>query len=415
MPAVAKMLQAGHHRIHVVEQVAEHDDDAAFFEPLGQLVEERPGGRLPPRFGPVHDVQQLLEVRRAAAGADQGPHLAIESDQPHAVLLVQDQVGQRGRRQAWRIPASTWGPAGCGSPCSGWCPGAGCRPGSSLPRTASGSTCRCGPAPSSPDSGDRRRARIRGVRRTRSRNRGRGCDVRPRHSPRRSAGPATGALPAGPELPDRDTAGRFSRGLSFSFSRPSANIPPLPLGERQGVRANAGNSRGNRPHPNPLPEGEGIFLKTLGMAWPSSSGRTASIRRSDDVVGLDAFRLGVEVRQDAVPQHGMGHGANVLAAGVAAALQHGPRLRAQHQVLARPGTGAPLHVGADELRGGGVGRAGSGEPAPGRSGSRGRPPARGGRSAAGPGSAAPRAIGVTCAATSAVVCRTIWNSSSSLG
>ena len=47
VPAVAEVLQAGHHRVHVVEQVAEDDHDAALFEPLGQVVEDRPGGRLP--------------------------------------------------------------------------------------------------------------------------------------------------------------------------------------------------------------------------------------------------------------------------------------------------------------------------------------------------------------------------------
>ena len=29
VPAVAKVLQAGQHRVDVVEQIAEHDDDAA--------------------------------------------------------------------------------------------------------------------------------------------------------------------------------------------------------------------------------------------------------------------------------------------------------------------------------------------------------------------------------------------------
>ena len=57
--------------------------------------------------------------------------------------------------------------------------------------------------------------------------------------------------------------------------------------------------------------------------------------------GLIAFGLGVEVGDDAVPQHGTGHGADVVAAGVEAAVQHGPGLRPQHQVLARPRAGAP--------------------------------------------------------------------------
>ena len=48
--------------------------------------------------GSLHDVQQLLQVRGVAAGADQGADLAVERHQAHAVLLLEDQVGQRGGR-----------------------------------------------------------------------------------------------------------------------------------------------------------------------------------------------------------------------------------------------------------------------------------------------------------------------------
>ena len=47
VPAVAEVLQAGQHRVHVVEQVAQDDHDAPLLEPLGQVVEDRPGGGLP--------------------------------------------------------------------------------------------------------------------------------------------------------------------------------------------------------------------------------------------------------------------------------------------------------------------------------------------------------------------------------
>src|SRR5205807_2652691 len=43
----------------------------------------------------------------------------------------------------------------------------------------------------------------------------------------------------------------------------------------------------------------------------------------DDFLGLDALGLGVEVRDDAVPQHGDGDGADVLARDVIATVQHG--------------------------------------------------------------------------------------------
>ena len=46
VPAVAEVLQSGHHRVDVVEQVAKHHDHAAFFEALGQFVEDRAAGGL---------------------------------------------------------------------------------------------------------------------------------------------------------------------------------------------------------------------------------------------------------------------------------------------------------------------------------------------------------------------------------
>ena len=66
-----------------------------FLQPLGQVVEDRPDRRL--AFGDrfFHHVQQLLQMRRIAAGADQGPQLLVERGQPDAVLLLQNQVGQR--------------------------------------------------------------------------------------------------------------------------------------------------------------------------------------------------------------------------------------------------------------------------------------------------------------------------------
>ena len=46
---------------------------------------------------------------------------------------------------------------------------------------------------------------------------------------------------------------------------------------------------------------------------------------------------------------GRGHGPDVLALGVEAAVQHGPGLGPQHQVLAGPRTGAPTDVVLDEI------------------------------------------------------------------
>ena len=48
-------------------------------------------------------------------------------------------------------------------------------------------------------------------------------------------------------------------------------------------------------------------------------------------------------------KHGQGHGADVVDAGVEAAVQHGPGFRPQHQILARPRPGAPTDIVANEL------------------------------------------------------------------
>src|SRR6266702_522429 len=64
----------------------------------------------------------------------------------------------------------------------------------------------------------------------------------------------------------------------------------------------------------------------------------------DNVVGPHAFGLGVEVRHDAVPQHGGSHRAHVLTARIVAAMQHGPSFGAEDEVLAGPRAGAPTDV-----------------------------------------------------------------------
>ena len=91
----------------------------------------------------------------------------------------------------------------------------------------------------------------------------------------------------------------------------------------------------------------GSGLEHLGGAVAGSLGTVDGNdfeQPANDLVGLDPLGLGVEVRQDAVPQHREGGGAHVLDAGMEPSVQHGPRLRAQDQVLARPGAGAPLDV-----------------------------------------------------------------------
>ena len=64
----------------------------------------------------------------------------------------------------------------------------------------------------------------------------------------------------------------------------------------------------------------------------------------------DAFGLGVEVGDDAVPQDGERDRADVVADDVGAAVQDGARLAAEDEVLARARAGAPAHPLLDERR-----------------------------------------------------------------
>src|SRR5262245_58909169 len=70
---------------------------------------------------------------------------------------------------------------------------------------------------------------------------------------------------------------------------------------------------------------------------------------ADDVVGFDAFGLGVEVGDDAVAEDRGGDLADVLAGDVMPAVQHRAGLGPQHQVLRGPRAGPPGDVFLDEV------------------------------------------------------------------
>jgi hypothetical protein len=61
----------------------------------------------------------------------------------------------------------------------------------------------------------------------------------------------------------------------------------------------------------------------------------------DDVAG-EVVRLGGETADHAMAQHRLGQGGDVLAGDVEAAVQQGPRLAADDQLLAGARTGTPL-------------------------------------------------------------------------
>ena len=67
-------------------------------EPLGQIVKDRPGAGLARGRRLLHHVQQLLELRRVAAGPDELADFLVERRQPHGIALMQHQKRQRGRR-----------------------------------------------------------------------------------------------------------------------------------------------------------------------------------------------------------------------------------------------------------------------------------------------------------------------------
>src|SRR5688500_402391 len=70
----------------------------------------------------------------------------------------------------------------------------------------------------------------------------------------------------------------------------------------------------------------------------------------DDFVGADSVALRGEVHDQAVPQHRLGQGLDVVRADVRSAADQGPRLAAQDQELHRSRAGAPAHLVADEVR-----------------------------------------------------------------
>ena len=71
---------------------------------------------------------------------------------------------------------------------------------------------------------------------------------------------------------------------------------------------------------------------------------TFSNNSSSTLIGLDAFGLGLEVEDHAVPQRGQKHAPHVLEADVVAAVQQRPDFGRQGQRLGRAGTGAPADV-----------------------------------------------------------------------
>ena len=105
MPAVPEVLQPQHQTGYVVEQVAEDHHQAAFFDALGQIVKDRPHRRFALGAGKVHDVTELFQMRRMAAGADEIPHRIVVCRQADGILLLQKPDSGALAAAAWLLVA----------------------------------------------------------------------------------------------------------------------------------------------------------------------------------------------------------------------------------------------------------------------------------------------------------------------
>ena len=91
---------------------------------------------------------------------------------------------------------------------------------------------------------------------------------------------------------------------------------------------------------------------------PSRDGHRFSIRRfgdrgkklPDHLIHVDPFRVGIEVREDAMPEHRVGHRAEVVGRHRIAAVEDRPGFGGQDDVLGGTRTGAPGEPVLHELR-----------------------------------------------------------------
>ena len=68
----------------------------------------------------------------------------------------------------------------------------------------------------------------------------------------------------------------------------------------------------------------------------------------DDLIGADAFGVGVEVGEQAVPQHRLGHPLHIVDANIQSAIQDRMSFRAKHEILRGTRAGAPREPVVDE-------------------------------------------------------------------
>ena len=142
------------------------------------------------------------------------------------------------------------------------------------------------------------------------------------------------------------------------YCRYSANSTLKPL---NGTAVQAGQKafddgpgfavRACRGAPRPPDRGTGVRAAPAAIAYIPLFGHRHGLEQAlDDGVGVDALRLGVEVRHDAVAQDRLRQRLDVLDRHVVAAVHQRARLAAADQRLRRAQPGAPLHPFLDEIR-----------------------------------------------------------------
>ena len=97
---VAQAPHSPQHRVRLVQQVRDDDDDAAPAELLRRAVHDVAERGVSTGGGLGQRLHERAQVARARGGRQDAPHLLLEQAEPHGIPLAHDQVGQRGRHRA---------------------------------------------------------------------------------------------------------------------------------------------------------------------------------------------------------------------------------------------------------------------------------------------------------------------------
>ena len=92
--AVVDVLEGLEEAGGVAEQVADHDDDAARGDALGDLVEDGRELRLAADLGRVDEAEEVEELALARLGGEEFAYARVERREPHAVLLADEHRGE---------------------------------------------------------------------------------------------------------------------------------------------------------------------------------------------------------------------------------------------------------------------------------------------------------------------------------